>query len=206
MLPFWNSFMAQFLLLLVCHRSSYWTQTLACWWELIFWGRMPLSPLKANRSFDGICRLHHQIRRMSQERNHHEAQLATFFMVVSCSVYSSILKIEVTRSSKISVHRQRTRRHGIPEDRPLHNHRCENLKSHLVYWKLGCDSGDYEGWVTSVGRVTLCSPVEALRSWEDDNRFYMHEIVIARQCIPNPIQCVRCHTLGSLLVLGVGTR
>jgi hypothetical protein len=40
------------------------------------------------------------------------------------------LKMEATCSSETSVDSQRTTLHYIPEDRTLHNHRCENLKSY----------------------------------------------------------------------------
>jgi hypothetical protein len=45
--------------------------------------------------------------------------------------YSSTLRIEATCSPETSVDFQRTTRRYIPEDRTLHNHRCENLKSYI---------------------------------------------------------------------------
>jgi hypothetical protein len=45
-------------------------------------------------------------------------------------VYSSTLKMEVTRSSETSVDFQRTTRRYIPQDGTLHSHRCEILKSY----------------------------------------------------------------------------
>jgi hypothetical protein len=56
------------------------------------------------------------------------AVLVTCFPLDSC-LASSILKMEATCSSETSVEFQRTTRHCIPEDRPLQNHRCENLRS-----------------------------------------------------------------------------
>jgi hypothetical protein len=35
----------------------------------IYWYITPCSPLKVNRIFGGTCRLHLQVRRISQERN-----------------------------------------------------------------------------------------------------------------------------------------
>jgi hypothetical protein len=52
------------------------------------------------------------------------------FTLVSCSAYSSTQKMEVTCSSETLVGFQRTARRYIPEDRTLHNHNCENLKSY----------------------------------------------------------------------------
>jgi hypothetical protein len=43
---------------------------------------------------------------------------------------SSTLKIEVTCFSEMSVDFQWTTWHYIPEDRTLHNHCCENVKSY----------------------------------------------------------------------------
>jgi hypothetical protein len=39
--------------------------------------------------------------------------------------------METTSSSETSVYYQRTTRRYIPEDRTLHNLRCENLKSYI---------------------------------------------------------------------------
>jgi hypothetical protein len=58
------------------------------------------------------------------------ALLAACFMLVFCLTYSSTLKMEATFSSETSVDFQRPTRR-IPEDRKLHNHRCENLKSYI---------------------------------------------------------------------------
>jgi hypothetical protein len=49
----------------------------------------------------------------------------------SCLVYSSKLKMEATCSSETSVDFQRTTWSYFPEDRSLHNHRREKLKSYL---------------------------------------------------------------------------
>jgi hypothetical protein len=51
-------------------------------------------------------------------------------MLVSCLAYFSTSKMATTGSSEASVGFQRTTRRYIPEDKTLHNHRCENLKSY----------------------------------------------------------------------------
>jgi hypothetical protein len=51
----------------------------------------------------------------------------------ACSAYSSTLKMEVICFSETSVDFQRTARRYIPEYSTLHNHRCENLKSYIIY-------------------------------------------------------------------------
>jgi hypothetical protein len=51
--------------------------------------------------------------------------------VVSCSAYSSTLKMEGTRSFETSVDFQRITWRYTPENRALHNHRCENPKSYI---------------------------------------------------------------------------
>jgi hypothetical protein len=53
------------------------------------------------------------------------------FTLVSCSAYSSTLKMEAVYYSETSVDFQRTTRRYIPEDGTLHNHRCKNLKSYI---------------------------------------------------------------------------
>jgi hypothetical protein len=55
------------------------------------------------------------------------------FTIVSCSAYSSILKIEAIFSSETSADIQRTTRLYIPENSTLHDHRCENLKFYINY-------------------------------------------------------------------------
>jgi hypothetical protein len=57
--------------------------------------------------------------------------LAVCFMLVSGLAYSLILKKEVTFFSEMSVDFPWTTWHYIPEHRTLHNHCCENLKSHI---------------------------------------------------------------------------
>jgi hypothetical protein len=65
---------------------------------------------------------------------HGIALLATCFMPVSCLAYSLLQKMEETYSSRILADFQRTTQHYIPEDRTLHNHCCENLKSYVEDW------------------------------------------------------------------------
>jgi hypothetical protein len=107
------------------------------------------SPVKVIRHFGGTCRLHLQGRRVSQWRYQHEAgskeiwlllpsccvwvwgwACSACFILLSWLVHSSILKMEATCSSKVSVDFQRTTRCYIPENRTLHNHCCVNLKSY----------------------------------------------------------------------------
>jgi hypothetical protein len=57
-------------------------------------------------------------------------QVPPAFTLVSCSAYSSTLKMEAIFSSETSAETRRTTRRHIPEDDSLHNHRCENLKSY----------------------------------------------------------------------------
>jgi hypothetical protein len=57
--------------------------------------------------------------------------LASYMLLVFCLAYSSILMME-TCSSETSVDTQRTIWRYIPEDRTLHNHSCENIKSYNI--------------------------------------------------------------------------
>jgi hypothetical protein len=88
--------------------------------EFIFWDITPCSPMKVGRSFGRCLKM-----------------LAARFTMDSCLAYSSTLKMEATCSSEMSVAFQRTTRRYIPEDRTLHNHRCENLKSYKSKFRLG---------------------------------------------------------------------
>jgi hypothetical protein len=98
----------------------------ALWSFTIFWDITPCKPLKVNRRFGGA-----------------ELRLSPDFTLVSCSAYSSILKMEAICSSETSIAFQRTTRRHIPEDDSLHDHRCENLKSDMFYFPLlppSCES------------------------------------------------------------------
>jgi hypothetical protein len=70
---------------------------------------------------------------MKKERNH-LMKNSIVWDVTLCSPYQNFLaaltlKMDVTCPSKTSVDFQQTAHRYIPEDRTLHNHQCENLKS-----------------------------------------------------------------------------
>jgi hypothetical protein len=56
-------------------------------------------------------------------------EAASFFHAGFLLTYASTLKIEAMCSSETPVEFQWTTQRYIPENRDLHNHRCENLKS-----------------------------------------------------------------------------
>jgi hypothetical protein len=86
----------------------------------IFWDITPCSPLSVNR-FGGIYRLHLPCRRIRRARLQSESswKAELCFTLVSCSAYSSTLKIEAICSSE-TVDTQRTTRCYIPEDSTHH--------------------------------------------------------------------------------------
>jgi hypothetical protein len=57
-------------------------------------------------------------------------------MLNSCWAYSSALKVEATCSSETPVDFQRTTRRHLAEDTTLHNHRCDNLRSCIIFSKF----------------------------------------------------------------------
>jgi hypothetical protein len=71
-------------------------------------------------------------------------------MLVTRSAHYSAPKTEATYSSEMSVDFHQTTRYSTPEDRTLHNHRCENLKSDTVYYMVTNFS---EEIITSILRV-----------------------------------------------------
>jgi hypothetical protein len=95
----------------------------------IFWNITPCGPLKVNQRFEGTRRLHLQSRRINRPRNQCEISSKQR----SCLAYSSTLKMEATCSSETMVDFHRTTRRYIPEYWLLHNHRCENLKSCIIF-------------------------------------------------------------------------
>jgi hypothetical protein len=52
--------------------------------------------------------------------------------LVSCLAHYSDLKVKAIYSSETSVDVQRTTWHYIPDDRTLHNYRCENLETYKL--------------------------------------------------------------------------
>jgi hypothetical protein len=99
-----------------------------------------------NRRFGGTYHFRLQDRRISRARNQRESKWQAeksacrnfglhtktggAFMLVSCLAYSSILKMEAICFPEASVVFQRTTQCYTPEDRTLHNHQCEDLKSY----------------------------------------------------------------------------
>jgi hypothetical protein len=77
----------------------------------------PCIPLKVNRRFGRTCRIYLQGRRKKPEWK---------------QVTSRTLKMEVKCSCETLVEFQQTTRRYIPDDKTLHNHRCEKLKSYVV--------------------------------------------------------------------------
>jgi hypothetical protein len=59
-----------------------------------------------------------------------------YFMLVCCLAYSSTLNIEAVCSSQSLVGFHQTTWHFTPEDRTLHSHCCENLKSNIFFFAL----------------------------------------------------------------------
>jgi hypothetical protein len=84
----------------------------------IIWDVTPYNPLKAKQ-------------KTSMKHTASRALLAACFMLVSFSAFPSTLKMEATCFSETSVGFQRATWSYNPEDRILHNHRCENLKSYM---------------------------------------------------------------------------
>jgi hypothetical protein len=79
--------------------------------SIIFWDITPCSPLKVNRRFGGTS-----------------------------PPSSGSNKPSKICSSETSVDFRRNTRRCIPDDSTLHNHRCENLKSYVVFMEVICSS------------------------------------------------------------------
>jgi hypothetical protein len=81
----------------------------------------------------GWLRRTYQEKYMNLSRRNRRMESSTCFILVSCFIYSSILKIEATCSSKMSVEFQQNTRRYIPEDRTLHNEKCHSFRKFLTY-------------------------------------------------------------------------
>jgi hypothetical protein len=85
---------------------------------------MPCSPAKVNRRFRGTYLLHFRGQGVSSA---YCLLHAVFFLGL---LFDS--EMEVTYCSEMSVDFHRIKRRYTPEDRILHIHRCDNLKSNMV--------------------------------------------------------------------------
>jgi hypothetical protein len=125
------------------------------WLSVLFlWDITPCSPLKANRSFGGTL-------------------LVTCFMLVSWWAYSSTLNMEATCSSETTFDFQRTTKRYIIEDRTLHNHCCENLKSCIKYsysiYLHDCDTSLTHEYLT----LTLYKNLHVASAGETSRGFFL---------------------------------
>jgi hypothetical protein len=66
-----------------------------------------------------------------------------FWDTMPCSELKVNRRFGGAYSSETSFYFQRATRHYIPEDRTLHNHRCENLKSYNIKMDPGKHSERY---------------------------------------------------------------
>jgi hypothetical protein len=115
-----------------------------CWLYMdfesfIFWDIIMCTLPKVSWHVERTCCLHRQGWRIREARNRHEGGssqtlLPVCFMLVSCLAYSSTLKMEVTHCSETMVDFHWTTQHNTLEDRTLHNHHCENLKSYVCLY------------------------------------------------------------------------
>jgi hypothetical protein len=95
-------------------------------------------------------------------------------MLISCLAYSSTLTMKVIHSSETLVDLKWTTWGYILEDRTLHNHRCENLKSSISYYCLARIYSQKFHW--SARRHNLL--FKCIRN----NRVYrLHPVVYARR-------------------------
>jgi hypothetical protein len=101
-------------------------------WSDVFWDITPCNHLEDNRCFRGTMSAPSSGRKNKLSKKPALACSATAFRLVSCSAYSSALKMKVICSSETSVDFQRPTHRYIPRDSDLHNHRCENLKSYKL--------------------------------------------------------------------------
>jgi hypothetical protein len=131
----------------------------------IYWDITLSSPLKFNWCISQTCCFQLQGWRISQARNQHEAGSKQCFMLVSCLSYSLTLKMEVICSSGTSVDFQWTTWWYVPEDRTIHSHYSENLKSYVFLlaicnwfftsWKQNCKFSNSKAKTSNVNLLIM---------------------------------------------------
>jgi hypothetical protein len=103
----------------------------------VFWDITPCSSLKGNRRFGRTCRLYLWGRKI-------KTLLAAVFILISCLVCSSTLKMEMTYYSETSVDLQQIIRRYMLEDRRFHKRHCKNLISFNWMKFLRCRTTERE--------------------------------------------------------------
>jgi hypothetical protein len=164
--------------------------------NIIFWNMTPCSPLSFNLRFGGTYRLHLQRRRNMFSKPANKQVASSFCLppacaLVSCSAYSSTLKMEAICSSDTSVDFQRTTCSYIPEDNTLRvtcskwvtGSSSTRRNSYVVLFVWGCGiwgshDGDCEGYCL-VGWWRRCSvsdkcAVSIFYPEDDDGIFLRH--------------------------------
>jgi hypothetical protein len=67
-------------------------------------------------------------------------ELVAYYMLVSCFAYSTNLKMEAMSTTETSANFHWIALRYVPEGRPVHNHRCEKLRSNYVVLYLQSDT------------------------------------------------------------------
>jgi hypothetical protein len=99
---------------------------------IIFWDTAPCNPLKVDRRFGGAHCLHRQGRISRARYQSERTQLATcFHAAISLGLFDPEDGGDMFLWNVFDF--QQASRRYIPEDSSLHNHRCENLNSYVIY-------------------------------------------------------------------------
>jgi hypothetical protein len=77
---------------------------------------------------------------MAEQKDTKQALLVDCFIFLSCLAYYSILKMEAMYLSEMLLDFHRTAGHYTSEERILHDHLCENLRSKIYYGKFELNS------------------------------------------------------------------
>jgi hypothetical protein len=128
-------------------------------------------------------------------------------MLMSCLAYSLALKMEATCPSETSIDFQRATRRYIPEDRTLHNHRCENLRFHI----RKITSRHFEIRIVLKGTQILVNAEHCTKAGEGacspplwTGRLHLTFITLVLNSLFDPFQhhllTFQCKTLSSLMI------
>jgi hypothetical protein len=111
----------------------------------MFLDTTPRSPLKVNRRFGEMYRLHHQ----------HEAHVAACYMLLFCTAHPTVLKMGATNSSEISTYFQQTIRYCVREDS-----RCR-LRTPYPTYVLFIDKPTSQNLYSCGIRIAISAPTRA---------------------------------------------
>jgi hypothetical protein len=185
--------------------------------RVVFWDTS-CSPLKVNRRFGGTCRLHLQVRRMSQIRNYREARIKRNFNRLHGVISQKRQKREVSTSSaycniyRVTIMLRSETHLGLHVKSPILSDLKKNPNlSTKVHWNLNikfveclCNSSRAVTWrqtrrhgernTNICGKTVQCWNYTDCSLWTtsgNNTKTGQHNLTVPAICRPSFVKCLR---------------